>query len=817
MFKNMFFLLVVSLFMTSLVHGAKIIWVADNLHYDFEAGLPADHGFVELLRSQGYEVDYKGEIDPHVEGNDEEPNNPDWLYWRELDVDKIAELNAADLVIIARDPASSTYDDDDEPLEWNSVTTPMIMQSAHISRAFPKWGWFNTTATTYSTERNAVVINAGHPIFEGVDIDPDTQMVEVLSNGWNVDWPDTTDVGNGALLATRPDGVVWIAEWEARQEYFEDSGQFAGGHRMFFASGSGSKNSIGDGTYNLTADGQTMFLNAVSYMIGSKVPKGCANDPEPRNGKENVPRDNTVLGWTPGAFAQTHNVYFGTDFNDVNEADASSPLLVGPGQSATSYELGRLEYGKTCYWRIDEVNAPPDDTVFKGIIWSFTVELYAYPIPGESITVSASSQAEGQEAENTINESGLVEDLHSIVTTDMWATLEGEALPAWIQYEFDKSYKLHEMLVWNYNGESFLSTVGLKDVIVEHSMDGINWTQLTDVTEFAQAIGKENYAADTTVPFGDVKVKFVKITATTNWSGGFANQYGLSEVRFLYVPVSAQNPDPENGSESVSLGTHLFWQAGREVSEHKLYISSDQQAVIDRTVPVITLSQAGYGPLSLDLGTTYYWRVDEVNNANVTPIWEGEIWSFTTNEIIVVEDFESYNEILPPEDPGSNLVYITWIDGYDNPSANGSTIGYTEGNSLERVIVHGGAKAAPLMYDNSTAPFSEVSVDPAKLAIGRDWTTGSPQSLVIWFYGDPENSVTDRMYAKINNNKVNYSGDATDLSVAEWQPFNVNLTGISLNNVTSFSIGLEKTGTTGGSGTLIIDDIVLSGLGLDFN
>jgi hypothetical protein len=249
-----------------------IIWVADNLHYDFAAGLPADYGFVDLLRAQGYKVDYKGEFDPHVEGNDEIPVNPDWLYWRELDPNKIAELNAADLVIVARDPASSTYDDGNEPAEWNSITTPLIMQSAHIARS-NKWGWLNSTGTTRSTETNAVVIDANHPIFDGVAIDPNTQMVEVLSGGWNVDWvSNVTDAGNGTVLATRPDGIVWIAEWEAGQEYFEGSGHVAGGPRMFFASGSGSSNPVGDGTYNLTDDGATMFLNAVKYMLPAMSP-----------------------------------------------------------------------------------------------------------------------------------------------------------------------------------------------------------------------------------------------------------------------------------------------------------------------------------------------------------------------------------------------------------------------------------------------------------------------------------------------------------------------------------------------------------------
>ena len=45
-------------------------------------------------------------------------------------------------------------------------------------------------------------------------------------------------------------------------------------------------------------------------------------------------------------------------------------------------------------------------------------------------------------------------------------------------------------------------------------------------------------------------------------------------------------------------------------------------------------------PASLLYGTTYYWRVDEVN----TVTYPGDVWSFTTQEFAAVDDFESYND-----------------------------------------------------------------------------------------------------------------------------------------------------------------------------
>ncbi|MBN2180383.1 MAG: discoidin domain-containing protein [Sedimentisphaerales bacterium] len=569
----------------------------------------------------------------------------------------------------------------------------------------------------------------------------------------------------------------------------------------------------GDAFFNGLLDDVRFYDHALSQAEITQVmqgePMGQPSKPKPANGSPNIPRDGVNLSWTPGEFADTHNVYLGTIYEDVNNADTSSPLLVSPAQDANNYVLGRLEFGQTYFWRIDEVNAPPDTTTYKGKIWSFTVEPYSSRILSENIIATASSQISNRGPENTIDNAGLDDnDLQSTDTSTMWLTPEGQTGPVWIQYEFDKPYKLHEMMVWNYNGETILSWYGLKEVTVEYSTDGTNWETIPNISEFAKAPGTENYASDITVAFDGIAAKFVRITATSNWSKGFFDQYGLSEVRFMQIPVSAGEPNPDDAATDIAIDTTLSWKAGREAAEHNVYISTNQQAIIDNTVSVTTVSQNIYGPLSLDLGITYYWRVDEVNNAEVHPVWEGGIWSFTTSEYLVVEDFESYNDILQGEE-GSNLVYLTWVDGYDNPTVNGSTMGYTQGSSLETNITRAGSNhSVPLMYNNSVASSSTVTASLDDLAIGRDWTVGSPETFVLWAYGDPNNSTTDQMYVEIANKKVPFEGNLTRTG---WQEFSIELAdlGINLSNVTTLTIGIERTGATGGSGMVFIDDIRL--------
>jgi hypothetical protein len=78
-------------------------------------------------------------------------------------------------------------------------------------------------------------------------------------------------------------------------------------------------------------------------------------------------------------------------------------VLVSQALSATTYDpVGRLDFETTYYWRVDEVNAAPDNTVFKGAVWSFTSEPFAYTIPSVVATSNGVSE-EGAGPENTVN------------------------------------------------------------------------------------------------------------------------------------------------------------------------------------------------------------------------------------------------------------------------------------------------------------------------------------------------------------------------------------------------------------------------------
>jgi len=543
------------------------------------------------------------------------------------------------------------------------------------------------------------------------------------------------------------------------------------------------------------------------------TPPGQASDPTPANEAEDVPRE-VVLSWTPGDSGRKHDVYLGTTFVDVNEATIGSDLLIDESQEPNTLAVGRrLDFGQTYYWRVDEVNAVADSTVLKGSVWRFAVEPVAYPLAGEFITATASSMdSSDADPSNTIDGSGLGDDdRHSTDTATMWLSSPSEPNQAWIEYAFDKPYKLYQMLVWNYNGESILGWNGLKEVAVEYLGDGEVWTPLDDAAEFAQAPGTNDYAPDIVIAFEGLVAKRVRITAHSNWSpGGVLDQYGLSEVRFLYVPVWARELSPADGSANVDPTVELRWRAGREASVHDVYLGSNPDNL--PLADVVTGSPyAAYDTSALDLqlgGQTYYWQVNEVNELEVPGTWAGEILEFSTREFLVVDDFESYTN----DADTYSRVFQTWIDGAGYTvsvevagNGTGSYIGHDPalGDIMEKETVHGGTQSAPIYYGNGGQRISEVD---RTFDEPQDWTRAGTKSLSLWFYGLASN--TGQLYVKINGRKVPYPGDAGDIARAAWLPFNIDLSEIEgAQSVTSLTIGVETTGAN--EGVVYVDDIRL--------
>jgi len=362
------------------------------------------------------------------------------------------------------------------------------------------------------------------------------------------------------------------------------------------------------------------------------------------------------------------------------------------------------------------------------------------------------------------------------------------------------------MLVWNYNEESPGEMFGAKDVNVAVSQDGVAWTNMGTFT-LNEAPGDNTCSANSAVDLNGAAAKFVQITFLTSWAD--MDIYGLSEVRFSAMPTRAGEPfgefSPEDADTNITVEPELSWKAGRDAVEHHLYLSTDMDSVAENIVSPVILNEASYAP-AVELDRTYYWKVDEVNNAEDYPVWDGPVWSFSTIESLVVENFE-----VGYDDSDVNAVWATWIGGYNNPNTNGGRMGNDAAPYLSTDNYNGG-HSAPLYYNHSdTAINSEVKAKVVDLPIGTtDWTIGSPRTLVIWIMGDPANNkATDRLYVKVGNAKIPFTGD---ISVPRWTQWNIPLStpGINLGNVSTLAVGVDKIGPSGGgTHVVLIDDIRL--------
>ena len=178
----------------------------------------------------------------------------------------------------------------------------------------------------------------------------------------------------------------------------------------------------------------------------------------------------------------------------------------------------------------------------------------------------------------------------------------------------------------------------------------------------------------------------------------------------------------------------LGWIAGASAIQHDVYFGTDFDEVNDADTSDTTGIYRGRQnlaiytpPEALELGQSYYWRIDEVKADDT--IYKGDVWSYTIIGYILVDDFEDYNDYEPQR------IFDVWIDGW-NVTANGSTAGYPDPPFAETNIVHGGSQSTPLFYKNDA--FAEYSEASMTLTSPRDWTAQNVKALSLWFQGHPE-------------------------------------------------------------------------------
>ncbi|MHC4704687.1 MAG: LamG-like jellyroll fold domain-containing protein, partial [Planctomycetota bacterium] len=279
------------------------------------------------------------------------------------------------------------------------------------------------------------------------------------------------------------------------------------------------------------------------------------------------------------------------------------------------------------------------------------------------------------------------------------------------------------------------------------------------------------------------------------------------------TPGAAGSLVPANGAVDVPMNTALTWTPADNATSHELYFGTDAEAIANATtaspeyVGPKALAAVSHDPGGLDWASSYAWRVDEVYPTGTV---KGLVWTFTTADFIAVDDFESYNDIDPP-DANSNRIFDKWIDGFGT-TTNGALVGNDLPPYAEQGIVRTGIQSMIYRYDNA----NKTSEATLTLVYPRDWTEGGVTKLILWFRGAGANAA-DRMFVALNGSAVVYHDDPAVTQLTGWREWVIDLQafadqGVGLANVNTITIGIgtqNSPSAAGGSGTMYFDDLRL--------
>ncbi len=519
------------------------------------------------------------------------------------------------------------------------------------------------------------------------------------------------------------------------------------------------------------------------------IPPKKAWKPMPPDGAKLVDPD-TDLSWTAGNGAKMHTVYFGDDFDTVSNATGGTP------QIGTTYVLNTLEMGKTYYWRVDEFDGRE---THKGDIWSFTtgdaslggikgeyfnnVTLAGAPVlvrvdPDINFNWGGNSPGPGVQAPVfSVRWTGML-NVPFAETYTFYANVY-EAVRLWVDDQLIiDNWMAHHMAI------EYQAKIDLAGGVVPIVMEIAN-------------VAGGGYGGG------------ANMQAQLSWSNPSLPKEIVPQTALL-LPVWAMRPNPANGAVDVKQTSILRWTAGMDAASHQVYFGTDENAVLNAAAGSAEdkgtkkLGEEKYDPGKLAWNTAYYWRVDEVNAANPGSPWKSDVWTFTTANFLVIDDFEAYTD----NDAAGEAIWQTWADGYDNPE-NGSTVGYLMPPYAEQNIVHRGRQSMPVAYDNIAASYSEVSLGLG----GMDLTENGGKTLTIWFRGDAANAA-DPLYAALNDTAIVVASDPAAAQIGVWIAWNIDLQefatqGVDLTKVNTIAVGLgdKKAPKAGGTGTMYFDDI----------
>jgi len=268
-------------------------------------------------------------------------------------------------------------------------------------------------------------------------------------------------------------------------------------------------------------------------------------------------------------------------------------------------------------------------------------------------------------------------------------------------------------------------------------------------------------------------------------------------------PQLAKSPVPADKSTGNALDATLSWGPGEDANSHQVYFGTNAAAVANAgtasSVYAGEFDVNSYDPGALELFKTYYWRVDELDDAGELTM-KGTLWRFDTIECVVVEDFESY-------DSDGNMITDVWTD----------SIGWGDIQiSLLNDPCLSPINSMRLRYHVPYDPYYAMAV--RSFSPAQDWTVDDVKILTVHYHGDSANFGLP-VFVTVGDGTTDANVVADVNTLAEnWQEINVSLpeiaaAGVDITNVTYMEIGFGDGTNKGMSSSkwdiIYVDDIAL--------
>lgn len=210
----------------------------------------------------------------------------------------------------------------------------------------------NVAANGYlNIENYSFTIHEAYPYIKGVT---DLKVKEQGINSITIQWIDNADNETGYQVEMSTDGKTWSEPEFLKRNSTEFTASDLKPETTYYFRVRASNATI-ESEYSEVLKTETKGEPAAPFVCQS---------PTPQDNATVGAASNTILMWTN----ETKNYYGTVKYTLYFGTDASNLPVKADNLTATTYTIGKLEAGKTYYWRVDATN---DIGTTTGDVWQF--------------------------------------------------------------------------------------------------------------------------------------------------------------------------------------------------------------------------------------------------------------------------------------------------------------------------------------------------------------------------------------------------------------------------------------------------------------